>query len=69
MNKTRFDLEQDILKARALKEDLEILYHKYGEDLDNAGQNLILGLIELHDARMSVMLETLEELIRNGKVI
>lgn len=66
--RNRFDFEQEILKAWATKDDLELLLRA---KLDGAvpltedeEANAIIGIIQLHEMRMQQVWDTMEHLIK-----
>lgn len=70
--KNRFDLEQDIMAAWGICEDIQLIYEKFYEGHEKLSvddvANLLLGLKEMHYLRCERLFNTFEELLRNGQI-
>lgn len=67
----RFNLEESIQRAWGTVEDLDLLYEKFYEEekIDNDEfANFVLGLKELHNARMQKVWDLFEHLIHTGSL-
>ena len=66
----RFTLEQEIMSAWAMKDNLDLIYEVAGElkDPEEADhlQNLLLGVVTLYERRMNKLLKTFELLIKEN---
>ena len=70
--KTRFVLEQEIMKAWNTATDLELLFDFIAEadlsrpDYSDKLSNILIGIIELHNLRCERAFNTFEELVKKG---
>lgn len=77
MNKTRFDLEQEILECWNITTDIKNIYtflgnNNFFEDMDPKHQdklmNLLLGIMELYEIKFDKTFHTFEECIKQNIV-
>ena len=61
--KNRLDLEQEIMDCWGIVEDIELVYHKYGEDSDELA-NVLLGLKTLYQMKFERLFNTFEDCIQ-----
>jgi len=61
--KNRLDLEQEIMDCWGIVEDIELVYHKYGEDSDELA-NVLLGLKTLYQLKFERLFNTFEDCIQ-----
>lgn len=68
--KDRFDLEQEIMKAWAVCDDLGILYeHVMERDLDkDTISNALLGLQTMYQMKFETLFDTFEQMIKQKKI-
>lgn len=68
--KDRFDLEQEIMKAWAICDDLGILYeHVMDRDLDkDTISNALLGLQTMYQMKFETLFDTFEQMIKQKKI-
>ena len=68
--KDRFDLEQEIMKAWAICDDLGILYeHVMERDLDkDTISNALLGLQTMYQMKFETLFDTFEQMIKQKKI-
>ena len=68
--KDRFDLEQEIMKAWAICDDLGILYeHVMERDLDkDTISNALLGLQTIYQMKFETLFDTFEQMIKQKKI-
>ena len=62
----RFEFEQEIMQAWGTKEDLELFLKTFDGSLDDRQQNYIIGLIEVHEARMQSVWDSFEASCKIG---
>lgn len=69
--KDRFDLEQEIMKAWAICDDLGTLFeHVMERDLDkDTISNALLGLQTMYQMKFETLFDTFEQLIKEKKII
>jgi len=71
--KSRFDFEQEILNAWGTCEDLKLFIRMKFDRKDvmteDEEANLLIGLVDLHNLRMQQVWETMETLIKYGKLL
>lgn len=68
--KDRFDLEQEIMKAWAICDDLDILFkHVMEKDLDkDTISNALLGLKTVYLMKFETLFDTFEQLVKEKKI-
>ena len=68
--KDRFDIEQEIMKAWAICDDLGILYeHVMERDLDkDTISNALLGLQTMYQMKFETLFDTFEQMIKQKKI-
>lgn len=59
----QFDLEQNILNAWCIIEDLEVLIKKWGDIEEDAKLNILIGLKELYGLKFETTFNSFEEFI------
>lgn len=62
-NKTRFDLEQEILDCWGICDDLETIYSDESLNLDDRMMNVLMGLKELYHMKFERTFATFEHLV------
>ena len=71
MEKTRFDLEEQIMDCWGVVDDIKSLY--YIDDLRGLTQderaNALLGLVTVYQIKFELLFNTFEQLIQKGKVL
>lgn len=67
-NKTRFDLEQEILDCWGICEDLETIYSNESLNLDDQTMNVLLGLKYLYQMKFERTFATFEQLLTNKRL-
>lgn len=60
--KNRFDLEQEIMDCWGVVDDIDIIYHKYGEDSDELA-NVLIGLKTLYQLKFERLFHTFEDCV------
>jgi hypothetical protein len=71
MEKTRFDLEEQIMDCWGVVDDIKSLY--YINDIrdltEDERANALLGLVTVYQIKFELMFNTFEQLIQKGKVL
>lgn len=72
MNKTHFDLEQDIFKAWNVTDDIDLVYQFVMDSNMDAAlkdniSNLLLGISSIYNLKFQSMMDTYTELTENRK--
>jgi hypothetical protein len=69
MNKSRFDLESEILECWQITSDLRVLGEAVGDGASyDTIMNIIIGLEQLYDLRFAKTMQTLSKIISEGKL-
>ena len=63
--KTRFDLEQEMMNCWHIVDDLQVLLDEWDTIDDNERLNIIIGAISLYKLKFDSMFRTFETCIRN----
>lgn len=66
----RFDLEQKIMNAWQVVEDINLLMRRHCDHgmTEDEIQNLLLGLASLYALRFNELFETFEEMVHQGVI-
>lgn len=71
MEKTRFDLEEQIMSCWCVVDDIKSLY--YINDIrdltEDERANALLGLVTVYQIKFELLFNTFEQLIQKGKVL
>lgn len=71
MEKTRFDLEEQIMDCWGVVDDIKSLY--YINDIrdltEDERANALLGLMTVYQIKFELLFNTFEQLIQKGKVL
>jgi len=67
-NKTRFDLEQEILDCWGICDDLETIYSDESLNLDDRMMNVLLGLKELYHMKFERTFATFEHIVTSKQL-
>lgn len=67
-DKTRFDLEQEILDCWGICDDLETIYSNESLNLDDQTMNVLIGLKHLYQMKFERTFATFESLIVNKRL-
>jgi hypothetical protein len=71
MEKTRFDLEEQIMDCWGVVDDIKSLY--YINDIrdltEDERANALLGLVTVYQIKFELLFNTFEQLIQKGKVL
>ena len=62
--KTRFDMEQEIMQAWQVLDDIKMLSAREGTDKEDWD-----AVVRLYQIRFETLFETFENLIRDGKIL
>ena len=70
MNKTRADLEQEIMDCWSVTKDIDMLFEAVVEQGLTQDQisNILLGMKELYDLKFDKMFRTYETLIKDRQI-
>lgn len=63
-DKTRFDLEQEIMEAWRVVDDLKLYLDKYEEMTEDQRMNIMIGMITMYDLKFNVLFDTFEQCLR-----
>ena len=70
--KTRFDLEEGIMKCWNITDDLKILLEQYLDGdkpmTEDEVANILVGMIELYEIKFDHTFKIFEELVRDKKL-
>ena len=65
VEKTRFDLEQEIMGCWHIVDDLQVLLDKWDSITEDEKLNIIIGLSSLYQLKFDAMFRTFETCIHN----
>lgn len=63
-DKTRFDLEQEIMEAWRVVDDLKLYLDKYEEMTEDQKMNMLIGMVTMYDLKFNVLFDTFEQCLR-----
>lgn len=71
MEKTRFDLEEQIMDCWGVVDDIKSLYYinDIRELTEDERANALLGLMTVYQIKFELLFNTFEQLIQKGKVL
>lgn len=62
--KTRFDLEQEIMDVWRVIDDLKLYMEKHDEMTEDQRMNMLIGMVTMYDLRFNVLFDTFEQCLR-----
>lgn len=63
-DKTRFDLEQEIMDVWRVVDDLKLYMEKQDQMTEDQRMNMLIGMITMYDLKFNVLFDTFEQCIR-----
>lgn len=63
-DKTRFDLEQEIMDVWRVVDDLKLYMEKQDEMTEDQKMNMLIGMVTMYDLKFNVLFDTFEQCLR-----
>jgi len=62
--KSRFDLEQEIMEVWRVVDDLKLYMEKQDQMTEDQRMNMLIGMVTMYDLKFNVLFDTFEQCLR-----